>query len=61
VSGWTPRRTRWLMAVWAAVFLVYGAILLVQGDGIGWVVVIGALVMLAGIVLTARDGGRHRR
>lgn len=48
------------MAVWAAVFLVYGAILLVQGDGIGWVVVIGALVMLAGIVLTARDGGRHR-
>lgn len=50
-SGWTW----WLFAVWAVVFLVWGVVRLVRGDGIGWVVVVGALVMLGGLVWMNRD------
>lgn len=51
----------WLFAVWAAVFLVWGAVLILQGDRLGWIITVGALMMPAGLALTGRNEGRGRR
>lgn len=57
----TSKWRAWLFAVWAAVFLVWGAVLILQGDRLGWIITVGALMMLAGLVSTGRNERRGRR
>ena len=57
----TSKWRMWLFAVWAAVFLVWGAVLILQGDRLGWIITVGALMVLAGLALTGRNERRGRR
>lgn len=55
------RGMRWLLVFLAGALFVYGALVAMNDSGMGWVVIVGAALMLLGLILDRRSKRSSRR
>lgn len=53
------RQGRWISAMAAAVMVAVGVVQLVDGSGYGWLMIVGAALMVISMVLLAREQRRE--